>query len=109
MKLRIDKKTVKIRLSKEEILVLQSEGFLENQLIISEENYFSYVVEVLEDIETCDLNFSSNTIEVGIPFKTAEKWIKSNQLAIKEKIETDDGESLTLIIEEDLPQGKGNS
>jgi hypothetical protein len=109
MKLRIDKKTVKIRLSKEEILELQSEGFLENHLTISEENYLSYVVEILDDIETCELNFSSNTIEVAIPFDTAEKWIKSNQVAIKQTIETDDGETLTLIVEEDLLPGKGNS
>lgn len=109
MKLRIDKKTVKIRLSKEEILELQSEGFLENHLAISEENYLSYVVEILDDIDTCDLNFSPNAIEIGIPFKVADKWIKSNQVAIKQIIDTDDGESLTLIVEEDLPPRKSNS
>jgi len=106
MKLRIDKKTVKIRLSKEEIINLQSEGFLEDKIVISEENYLSYVVEIVEDIETCDLNFGENSIEIGIPVDVAEKWIKSNQVGIKEIIETDSEESVTLVIEEDLPPRK---
>jgi hypothetical protein len=106
MKLRIEKKTVRIRLSKEEILTLQSEGFLENRVAISEDNYLSYVVEILKDIETCDLNFSANAVEVGIPYDTAEKWIRSNQVGIKEIIDTDNGESVTLLIEEDLPPRK---
>ncbi len=103
MKLRLEKNTVKIRLSKESILKLHSDGFLEDQIMITEENFISYAVEIIDDIESCDLQFGSNTIEIGIPSVKAEKWIKSNQVALKEEIETDNGDTVVLIIEEDLP------
>lgn len=109
MKLRLEKNTVRIRLSKEAILKLHTEGFLEEQIMITEENFLSYAVEILDDIESCDLQLGPNIIEVGIPSVKAEKWIKSNQVALKEEIETENGEIVTLIVEEDLPHGKAKT
>lgn len=106
MKLRLDKKTVRIRLSKEEILNLQSDGFLEEKVSLSENNFFSYVIDILEDIDKCGLYFSEDGLRVEIPFKISEKWINSNQVGIKETFETDDDEIVTLFVEEDLPPRK---
>ena len=106
MKLRLDNKTVRIRLSKEEIIKLQSEGFLEEKITLTEENYFSYVIEILEDIESCDLYFNEDGLQVGIPIEMSEKWINSNQVGIKETFDTEDGELITLFVEEDLPPRK---
>ena len=106
MKLRLDKKTVRIRLSKEEILKLQNEGFLEEKLSFNEDNYFSYVIEVLDDIEECELYFNEDGLQVGIPIDVSEKWINSNQVGIKETFDTEDGELITLFVEEDLPPRK---
>ncbi len=106
MKLRLDKKTVRIRLSKEEILNLQNEGFLEEKISFNEDNYFSYVVEVLDDIETCELYFNEDGLQVGIPIDVSDKWINSNQVGIKETFDTEDGELITLFVEEDLPPRK---
>jgi hypothetical protein len=69
MKLRLDKKTVRIRLSKEEILSLQSDGFLEENITLSEDNFFSYVIDVLEDIDECGLYFGEDGMRVEIPFQ----------------------------------------
>lgn len=106
MKLRLDKKTVRIRLSKEEILSLQSDGFLEENITLSEDNFFSYVIDVREDIDECGLYFGEDGVRVEIPFKISEKWINSNQVGIKETFETDEDETITLYIEEDLPPRK---
>jgi hypothetical protein len=103
MKLRLDKKTVRIRLSKEEILNLQSDGFLEEQITLSEDNFFTYVIDVLDDIDKCGLYFGEDGVRIEIPFNTSEKWINSNQVGIKETFETEDDETVTLYIEEDLP------
>ena len=106
MKLRLDKKTVRIRLSKEEILNLQSDGFLEEKITLSEDNFFSYVIDVLDDIDACALYFGEDGLRIEIPFKTSEKWINSNQVGIKETFETDEDETITLLVEEDLPPRK---
>jgi hypothetical protein len=106
MKLRLDNKSVRFRLSKEEILKLQNEGFVEEKLSFNEDNYFSYVIEVLDDIEECELNFNEDGLQIGIPLDVSEKWINSNQVGIKETFDTEDGELITLFVEEDLPPRK---
>jgi hypothetical protein len=106
MKLRLDKYSVRLRLSKEEILNLQNDGYLEEKVSFSENNYFQYVIEIVEDIDTCEVYFGEEGLEVDIPFEISEKWINSNQVGIKESIETDEGDSITLLIEEELPPRK---
>lgn len=106
MKLRLDKKTVKFRLDKDEIVRLQNDGFLEEKLIINDDNQFLYVIDIMEDLEACELTFSEDGIQVGIPFELSEKWINSNQVGISETFDADDGSTITLIIEENLPPRK---
>jgi len=106
MKLRLDNKTVKFRLNKDEIVRLQNDGFLEEKLTINDDNQFLYVIDIMEDLEACELIFNEDGIQVGIPFELSEKWINSNQVGISETFDTDDGNTITLIIEEDLPPRK---
>ena len=45
-----------------------------------------------------------DSIEVIIPEFAASKWMNSNQVGIKETIVTDNGNQMTLFVEEDLPR-----
>jgi len=106
MKLRLDNKTVRFRLSKDEIVRLQADGYLEEKIAINEDNQIVYVIDILDDLESCSLNFDEEGIHVGIPFGLSEKWINSNQIGIQETFDADDGSTITLIIEENLPPRK---
>ena len=106
MKLRLEKETVKLRLSPVEIRKLKSEKVIVEKISITKENGFSYSIQLDDHIETCRMDFKDNSLEVSIPNTLADKWMNSNQVAIKETIETDSGETIVLVIEEDLPPRK---
>jgi hypothetical protein len=106
MKLRFEKRTVKVRLSLEEIDTLNSERSIFEKLHISNDNEFSYSVQVVDHQETCSMDFDNNSLKICMPIMLVDKWKNSNQIGIKETIETDQGESVILIVEEDLPPRK---
>jgi len=106
MKLRLDNKSVRIRLTKEEILDLESNGYIEDRVFLTEDNQFSYVIEIVEDLENCKIAFDENGLVVEIPNAISSKWINSNQVGIKESFDTDEDETITLFVEEDLPPRK---
>ena len=106
MKLRFEKGTVKVRLSLEEIDTLNSERSIVEKLHISNGNGFSYSVQVVDNQESCSMDFGNNSLKICVPITLADKWKNSNQIGIKETIETDQGETISLIVEEDLPPRK---
>lgn len=106
MKLRLDKKTVRIRASKEEIIQLQDHGYLEEHIYLNETNRFTYAIEVSSDSEECQLKIREFEMLVKIPKGKSKKWINSNQVGIKETFDTENGDSITIFVEEDLPPRK---
>jgi len=106
MKLRLEKETVRLRLSSDEIRKLKSEKTIDEIISISKENRFRYSIQIVNHHETCSMDFRNNSLEIFIPHILADKWINSKQIAIKETIYTDNGGPIVLIIEEDLPPRK---
>lgn len=106
MKLRLEKETVRLRLSPDELRKLKSEKTIVEKISVSKENRFSYSIQIADHHETCYMDFKDNSLEVSIPNTLADKWMNSNQVAIKETIDTDSGETIVLVIEEDLPPRK---
>jgi hypothetical protein len=106
MKLRLDKDTVRLRLSSDEKKVLKANKSITEQFHISAESRFSYSIQVVDHPDACAVNFKSNSLEINIPKAMADKWIDSNQVGIKEKIVTDEGGKIVLFVEEDLPPRK---
>jgi len=106
MKLRLEKGIVKLRLAPAEIDKLYVEKSLEEKLYFSKNNQFKYSINIDERLAICTTNFQQNSLQVNIPQQKAEKWINSNQIGIKETIVTDNGDTIVLTLEEDLPPRK---
>ena len=106
MKLRLEKETVRMRLSPDEIRKLKSEKAIVEKISVSKENGFSYSIQIVDHDETCCMDFKDNSLEISIPNALANKWMNSNQVAIKETIDTDNGDTIVLVIEVDLPPRK---
>lgn len=106
MKLRLDKDTVKFRLSPDEIKTLKAKKFITEKYHLSEENGFSYSIQLIDHSDRCMVNFKSHCLELNVPKAIADKWMDSNQIGIKETIVTDQGSKIVLFVEEDLPRRK---
>ena len=103
MKLRIEKRAVKFRLSTSEIEQLMDEKKMEQKLSIGKNNHFSYQVILNENIAHCEAAFEPYSLTIRVPLEKAIKWSNSKQIGIKETFITDKNESFVLILEEDLP------
>ena len=106
MKLRLEKDSIKLRLSTSEIDKLSIDKTLEENLYMSDKNQFRYVVIIDSNADKFKAQFEQNALTVIIPSVKAEKWINSNQVGIKETIITDTNASFSLTLEEDLPPRK---
>lgn len=106
MKLRLEKDKVRLRLSPNEIRALKVEKFIGEKIQLSEENGFSYSIQLIDHSERCMINFKSHSLELRVPNAIADKWMDSNQIGIKEIIDTDQGGKIVLYVEEDLPPRK---
>ncbi len=106
MKLRLEKDTVKIRLSPDEKKILKVEKSIFEKLQLSEENGFSYSIQLIDHSDKCMVDFKSHSLEISVPVAMADKWLDSNQVGIKETISTDKGGEVVLFVEEDLPPRK---
>lgn len=106
MKLRLEKGSIKVRLSSDEIVALNSDKHISEQIQISMNSQFYYSVDINDHQELCTVEIDNNKLQVHVPLHKATKWLSSNQVGLKEIIYFDNGESISLVVEEDLPPRK---
>ncbi len=105
MKLRLEKNSVRVRLSPTEINMLNSNKSINEKIVISGSNAFAYYINVIERLSLCAVSFGRQSLSIDIPKHTLERWMNSNQVGIREAISTETG-TLVLVVEEDLRPGK---
>ena len=106
MKLRLEKDTVRLRLSPKEMELLKADKIVAEKISISIESYFCYSIQIDNHLNTCFIDFKNNSLKIHVPTTLADKWMNTNQIGIKETICSENGRTTNLIIEEDLPPRK---
>lgn len=106
MKLRLEKGSIKVRLSSDEIKALNSDKQISELIQISRNSQIGYAVEISENQELCSVEIDNNFFKISVPLLKANKWFNTNQVGIKEMIKTENGETIALCVEEDLPPRK---
>ena len=106
MKLRLEKSKITIRLSPSEMELFSSSKFIEEKLIISDNNEFSFALSSNESPDMMTAQFKNGALLVNIPAQKVEKWINSSQVGLKETIKSESGSEIQLTLEEDLPPRK---
>jgi len=106
MKLRLEKGSIKFRLSTSEINDLMKEQTFEEKINLGVGNQFIYKIVIERDLTEIVAIFHCSSLELKVPAEKAEKWNNSNQVGIKETITTQNNETIVLILEEDLPPRK---
>jgi len=106
MKLRLEKEKITIRLKPSEIKKFSDVKFLEEKLSLSENNHFTFALSISEFHNSLDAEFIKSSLLVHVPQQKVDKWIKSNQVGMKETIVSEFGSEIILTLEEDLPPRK---
>ncbi len=103
MKLRLEAKSIRIRLSEEEFDLIQKGNRLTEKIIAGPDNQFSFALTA-GNYSTVQARFSAYKLEVKIPFSVLKNWATSGETGISTTRESgQETVKPVIIIEKDLP------
>ncbi len=102
MKLRCTQNSIRLRLRKADIELLENNGFVIESLFFQEGLLFKYELR-LEKIKTIQAFFNQGMISVQLPKEVGTQWIKTEQISLETHQNVDENKSLHILIEKDFP------
>jgi len=106
MKLRLEKSKITIRLSTSEIADFSASKNIEEKVIISDNNHFTFALKICDSCHKLFAEFKDGGLVLHVPTDDADQWLNSKRIGIHETTLTNDGDNIKLIVEEDLPRRK---
>ena len=104
MKLRIDGKSLRLRLSDAEVTQFKQTGKVEEVILFGflPEEKLRYILTEIAEINKLDVVYKENSVIVKVPSATALIWANSNQNSIEGIIRNGTEKGLKILIEKDL-------
>ena len=100
MKLRIRENTLSLRLSKNEVSVLNETGIIANETKFPG-SVLKYVLEKSDD-ENISCHFEENNIRIRASKKIVNSWIDSDQVGFEADIDLENDSKLHILVEKDF-------
>lgn len=101
MKLRLDKNSVRLRLKKSDVKILQDHHSI-GETIIFPNGTFTFRLSLDADTVEITTSLQHQSLEVTVPFRLAEHWMSSDETGLYHTI-SNTPHSLDIIIEKDFP------
>ncbi len=102
MKLRVLNNSIRLRLTKTEVELANTEGLVRGRARFSRVSVFEYVFESSPATVAPEAHVSNNVLTVRVPVVDVQKWAESEQVSICAEQLLDDGESLKILVEKDF-------
>jgi len=103
MKLRTTRNSIRIRVRKSELILLQKEYRIEESIRFPSHIRFQFAVAISEKDKTLQATLEDHNLVLSIPHQEAAQWINSNQVGIETVLQVSDSERLHVLIEKDFP------
>ncbi len=103
MKLRTTHNSIRIRIRKSELSLLEEKGSIEEFINFGNQVIFRFGLFIDKQGNTVGANLKDNYLLLSIPQKIATTWISSNQVGIEVMHPVSETEELHLLIEKDFP------
>ncbi len=101
MKIRIQRDSVRIRLSRKEVEQLCTEGLVAESTYFGNSS-FGYAVSKTLDSEQLAATFSNNQITVLVPSHLLSNWITNDVIGFEASMPTGETRSLYILVEKDF-------
>lgn len=101
MKLRLQARSLRIRVSYDEVRQLASQGHIEEQVPLTPQRSLIYRLRVAPQAERMAVRFEDDVIEIGIPEWQAHEWCTSDLVSLAET-QPNAGAKLTILLEKDF-------
>ena len=103
MKLRIRGNSIRLRLTKTEIVQFADTGRVEEMVEFGYlQTALSYQLCTTSDAETMRAKFEDNCLYILVPKPDAENWIKSEKVGIEARQPLGDNKYLRILLEKDF-------
>ena len=101
MKLRIKGNSIRLRLTKTEIIDFGEHGMIEERTDFPNGSFLLYTLEGRKGIDQLGAEFSENKLTVYVPMAILKHWTTTDEVGFNTKINTGAGKELFLLIEKD--------
>jgi hypothetical protein len=102
MKLRCTENSLRLRVRKSDLEVLQKNGSITATVIFALDQKLEFTLKT-SSISAIYAEFTGGQITVFLPASEAEQWISSQQVGLEKNQVLPDGQYLNLLIEKDFP------
>lgn len=101
MKIRIKGNSIRFRLTKSEVELFSTQGYIEEATIFPNK-IFSYALKAKEGLNAIEADFSNDTITLYLPKKLQKEWATNNQVGYNNTVDWNDDTVLSLLVEKDF-------
>ena len=101
MKLRIKDNSLRIRLTRSEVLQLSQTGIIEASTPFAN-GHFRYAIRALADIRELDAHITPFSIEMLVPSDFSSKWPYNNEVSLRSTLSLTNQQELKLLLEKDF-------
>lgn len=101
MKIRIQRNSIRFRLTRSEVALLKQNGSHREQTAFNGKS-FNYAVAAKEGITQLQAEFQEDTITLFLPKTESVKWPDSEQVGYENKMILNNGQLLNLLLEKDF-------
>ena len=102
MKLRIRDNSIRLRLSRTEVVSVNSNGLVRGKVQFAGSNSFDYVLESSPATVKPEAHISNNMLTVRVPQMDVNQWAESEQVSISSEQILDNGGLLKILVEKDF-------
>ena len=101
MKLRINANSIRLRLSKTDVVKLATDGYLEERVSFADK-VFSYSLRCKAGIHKLSANFKAGKINVFVPKALIKDWADNDAVGFDTYMPVGENDSLYILVEKDF-------
>ena len=108
MKIRCMHNSLRLRLQKSDLTILQKTNSVAESIVFGSNQILIYQLQMVDGLDHLEVRYQQNTITVQVPTPMVETWVDTTQVSIEAHLSlltnnTDGTNQLHLLIEKDFP------
>jgi len=103
MKLRLLDDSIRLRLSRSEVLAAHEKGIVESQTRFPDGSLFTYVLEAGKSASAASASYTAQRMVVKIPARDIAAWTNDDEaVSLRGEVRLPDGGHLKVLVEKDF-------
>ncbi len=102
MKLRLDGKSLRLRLSEADLSQFAATGAVDETAYFPANNALKYALKISQSATEVTVKFADEQIVVKVPQKLASEWLESEMVGFDRQIDLEGGRTFKVLVEKDL-------